>query len=305
MTRTTAARLVGLVALGGIVALGGSAVLGPGSFATAESPAPGPAAPGTAHDVSAAIATSVSFTVDLRTRMPAQRTVHQLVRGQMDFAHHALTATVTVPTSDLPTPASGTGTLSAAGSITLHTEWVDGVAYMSVPSSWTALAHGARTLSLPTSPSVRRMVTTTLTQSAVALTYAKLLLDELTGRQKARHLGPRVIGGVPATGTGVDLTLSQLLKLVPELSPTMTKAAARMADRTIPATVWVDHRGRLVEVDLGTSKSGSKDREMSSVTGTMHFSDYGAPVTAPVPPPATVEPIPHALQQMLGDWYYF
>ena len=123
---------------------------------------------------------------------------------------------------------------------------------MSVPSAWTALAHGATTVSLPTSPSLQRMVTTALTQSAVAVTYAKLLLDELTDHQTARHLGSRTIGGVSATGTGVDLTLAQLLKLVPELSPTMTKAAARMADQTIPATVWVDRQGRLVEVNLGS-----------------------------------------------------
>lgn len=302
MTRTTATRLVELVALGGVVALGGSAATGVGSFASADTPVPRGTASGTAHDVSTDIATSVSFAVDLRTRMPAQRNVHLVVQGQMDFVHHTLTATVTVPTSALSASVSGAGSPPAAGSITLHTEWVNNVAYVSVPPSWAAQAHGARTLSLPTSPSLRRTVTTTLTQSAVAVTYAKLLLDELTARQAARHLGSRMIDGVAATGTGVDLTLTQLLKLVPELSPTMTKAAAQMADQKIPATVWVDHRGRLVEVSL--ARSTSKDTA-SWVIGTMRFSHYGAPAAAAVPPAGTVKPIPRGLQQMLGGWYYF
>ena len=144
---------------------------------------------------------------------------------------------------------------------------------------------------------------TALTQSAVAVSYAKLLLDELTVHQTARHLGTRTIGGVSATGTGVDLTLTQLLKLAPELSPTMTKAAARMADQTIPAEVWVDRQGRLVEVNLGPSTS--KDNGKSPVIGTLRFSGYGAPAEVTVPPPATVVPIPQALQKMLGEWYYF
>ncbi len=315
MTRTTATRLVGLVALGGVVALGGSAASGASSTAssapaadtsaprgTAPGTAPGTAS-GTAHAVSTDIVTTVSFVVDLRTHLPAQRNVHLVVHGQMDFVHHTLTATVTVPTSALAASASYAGTQPAAGSITLHTEWIDHVAYMSVPPVWAALAHGARTVSLPTSPSLRRTVTTTLTQSAVALTYAKLLLDELTAHQTARHLGSRSIDGVSATGTGVDLTLTQLLKLVPELSPTMTKAAALLADQKIPATVWVDHRGRLVEIRLAPPTT--KEHTASSVTGTMRFSRYGAPASAPVPPAATVKPIPHALQQMLGGWYYF
>jgi hypothetical protein len=274
-----------------------------GSAASAQTPVLRGAVSGTAHDASTAIATSVSFAVDLHTRMPAHPNVHLLVQGQMDFVHHTLTATVTVPTSALPASASDAGTTPAAGTITLHTEWINHIAYMSVPASWAALADGARTVTLPTSASLRRTVTRALMQSAVAVTYAKLLLDELTARQAARHLGHRVIGGVSATGTEVDLTLAQLLKLVPELSPTMTQAAARMADQKIPATVWVDHRGRLVEVSL--AQATPKDGTASSVIGTMRFSHYGAPAAATVPPAATVKPLPHALQQVLGGWYYF
>jgi hypothetical protein len=255
--------------------------------------------------MSTAVANSVSFAVNLHTRLPDQGNVHLSVQGQMNFVNHTLTATVTVPTSVLPPSASsGTGARPAAvRSITLHTEWVNQVAYMSVPAAWSGLTHGAPTVSLPTSPALQRAVTTALTQSAVAVSYAKLLLGELTVHQTAHHLGTRTIGGVSATGTGVDLTLTQLLKLVPELSPTMTRAAARMADQTIPAAVWVDRQGRLVEVNLGPSTS--KNKGTSPVMGTLRFSQYGAPAEVSVPPPATVVPIPQALQKMLGGWYYF
>ncbi len=287
-----ATRLIGLVALGGVVALGSpAAATAPPRHATSP-----------AREVSTATVTSVSFTVDLQARLPAQRSAHLSVQGQMDFVHHTLVATVTVPLTTLPASTS-TATATATPdtpSITLHTEWVNQHAYMSVPSSWTALAKGAHTLALPTSSSLQRMVTTALTQSAVALTYAKLLLDELTDHRTALRLGSRTIGGVPATGSKVHLTLAQLLKLVPELSPTMTKAATRLAGQTIPSTVWVDRRGRLVEVDLAQSKGAT-----AWVSGTLRFSHYGAPAVAPVPPAATVKPIPRALAQLLGRWYYF
>jgi hypothetical protein len=295
-----ATRVIGLVALGSVVALG-SPVAATAPPRSATSPA---------LAVSTATVTSVSFTVDLQARIPAQRRAHLLVQGQMDFVHHTLVATVTVPLMTLPASTSNAEATPddetpddarpAARSITLHTEWLNQHAYMSVPSEWTALANDAHTLSLPTSPSLRRMVTTALTQSAVALTYAKLLLDELTDHHTAHRVGSRTIGGVPAMGSKVDLTLAQLLKLVPELSPTMTKAATRLADQTIPSTVWVDRQGRLVEVDLAQSKGAT-----AWVTGTMRFSHYGAPAVAPMLPAATVKPIPRALQQLLGQWYYF
>jgi hypothetical protein len=182
----------------------------------------------------------------------------------------------------------------------LHTEWVGHQAYLSVPAQWTALAAGAQTLSLPTSTTLQRMVTTALTQSAVALTYAKLLLNDLTEHQKPHRLGSRTIEGVVATGSKVQLTLPQLLKLVPQLLPTMTKKVASMADATIPTTVWVDRQGRLVEVALAATKGSA-----AWVSGTVQFSAYGAPATATLPAAGTVKPIPRALKQLLGEWYYF
>jgi hypothetical protein len=292
-----------LVALGGVVALGGGAASGIAARVPAAATLVRSVDTGTvrdASDASTAVATSVSFTVDLHAQIPPHHAVHLVVRGQMNFVHHTVTATVTLPRATLPASASDAEALSQGNSLTVQTEWVNQHAYMSVPAAWAALAGGARILSLPTSSSLRRIVTTMLTQSAVALTYAKLLLDELTEDHTAHRAVTRSIGGVPATGTQVELTLADLLKLVPELSPTMTKDVARMADQTIPATVWVDHQGRLVEVDLADPQGSP-----ASVRGTVRFSDYGAPAPAAVPPATTVQPIPPALLQLLGGWYYF
>ena len=109
----------------------------------------------------------------------------------------------------------------------LHTEWVDDQAYMTVPSAWSALAGDAPTVSIPTSPTMVRGIDTALTQSAVAVTYAKILLDELTAHATVHRLPGRTIGGVRVTGTRVDLTLTQLLKVVPELAPPAPDARGR------------------------------------------------------------------------------
>jgi len=296
LTCIAASRLIRLVALGGVVALG--AASGIAAFGPAAAAVPYGVAAASTGDAGTAVVTSVSFTVDLHAHVPAHPTVHLAVQGQMNFVRHTVTATVTLPRPAFP--ASVAGALPHGNSITLQTEWVNQHAYMAVPSGWSALADGAPVLSLPTSPSLRRAVMTTLTQSAVALTYAKLLLNELIDAHTAHRVAPRVIGGVAATGTHVELTLAQLLKLVPELSPTMSTYAARLADQTIPATVWVDHRGRLVEVTLA-----DPGRTTAPVIGTVRFSHYGAPAPAPVPSATTVKSIPPTLAHLLGGWYYF
>jgi hypothetical protein len=251
---------------------------------------------------STTVATSVSFSVNLWADPPAQRTTHLVVQGQMDFVHRTITAAVSVPRTALrPTSSEASAAFLPAGdTMNLHTEWIDGQAYMTVPASWSGLVKGARALSLPTSSSARRTIDTALTQSAVALTYARLLLDQLTDHHTIHMAHSRVIGGIPVTGTTADLTLAELLKLVPELSPTMTRNAATMAGQTIPTTVWVDHQGRLIEVTMRATRG-----DTASVTGTVRFSNYNAPAELHAPAPATVKPLPTALQQLLGGVYLF
>jgi hypothetical protein len=288
LPRTAGHRVAELVALGGAVAFGGIVALG---MATIR--------PATA---STTVATSVSFSVNLWADPPAQPATHFVVQGQMDFVRHTITAAVTVPRTALqPTSSEASAAFLPAGdTMNLHTEWIDGHAYMTVPASWSRLVKGARALSLPTSSSARRTIDTALTQSAVALTYAHILLDQLTGHHATHMAHSRVIGGIPVTGTTANLTLAELLKLVPELSPTMTRNAATMAGRTIPITVWVDHQGRLVEVTMRAAPG-----DTASVTGTVRFSNYDAPDRLQAPTATTVKPLPPALRQLLGGLYLF
>jgi hypothetical protein len=208
---------------------------------------------------------------------------------------HSIEAVVTVPGSTSGSSASDAEAFPANDPLHLHTEWVDDHAYMTAPPSWSALTGGARTMSLPASPTTVRAVDTALAQSAVALSYARILLDELTVHETAHRLPDRTIGGVPVQGTRVGLTLTQLLKVVPELAPTLTRDLATMAHETIPVTVWVDARGRLVEVVIAATTG-----EAASVSGTVRFSDYGAPDKVTVPPAAAVKPVPTVLRQWLA-----
>ncbi len=127
----------------------------------------------------------------------------------------------------------------------------------------------------------------------MSITYAKILLDELTAHETVHRLPGRTIGGVRVTGTRVGLTLSQLLKVVPGLAPTMAKGSATMAHESIPVTVWVDSQGRLIEVVMAPASGAT------SLHGTVRFSHYGAPATVTAPPAGAVKPIPAALRGLL------
>ena len=158
---------------------------------------------------------------------------------------------------------------------------------MTVPSAWSALAGDAPTLSIPTSPTMVRSIDTALTQSAVALTYAKILLDELTAHATVHRLAGRTIGGVHVTGTRVDLTLTQLLKVVPELAPTLAEEGAAMAHDEHPR-----HRVGGLPGPPDRGGHGRRRAARPSVQGTVRFSHYGAPATVTAPPAGTVKPIP-------------
>jgi hypothetical protein len=252
---------------------------------------------------STTVATSVSFAVNLQAVVPGHSTIHLLVQGQMNFEHHTVVATIPMPVAS--PPISNAALVPGTSPLNLHTEWVDDHAYMTVPSAWSGLARGAQTLSLPASSSLHRSIDTVLAQSAVALTYAKILLSELTEHQKVRPLGKRTLDGVSVTGTEATVTLGQLFKLVPELSPTMAKDVSAMANQTIPISVWFDRQGRLVDVQMAADKASAGTQSAPAVTGTVRFSDYDAPDKVTVPPPGTVKPIPPVLRQLLKGLYYF
>jgi hypothetical protein len=286
LARYAATRVVGIAALGGLT------TLGVGVFGTTTAEGAGqPAADSTA------VATSVTFNVNLRIALPGQYATQMRARGKTDFVHQAVETSVTLPTvglhASLPQSA---GSLLGTKPLSLKAYWVNSHAYVSVPPSLSALVGDAQVLSIPVSAADARQVATAFTQSSVALTYSHLLLGELPGLPKQRHVAAKTINGVKATGTQVDLTVAELLKLVPGLAPAMTEDAKALALVSIPVTVWVDRTGRLVEVALAATNAST-----GSISGTVQFSNYNSPVHVSAPAPSTVKPAPAMVQQLLGS----
>jgi hypothetical protein len=276
----------------GLAALCGMSALALGMFDTE-------AATASPHRPSA-VATSVAFTLNLRVST-VKDPVRLLAHGEMDFVHHAITATVTVPPAGLESDGlAKAGIRPGKKDLTLKAEWVSDRAYVTLPTSLDGLIGGASALDFPVTHTESESVDTSLNQSAVALTYAHLLLGDLTGNQHVQHLHARTVDGVRSTGTRADVTLAELLKLIPELSPAMTDDSGAMGKIEIPVTVWVDGQGRLVEVAMASTK-GSPD----SVTGTVRFSHYNGSVNVVPPPASKVKQATAGVQHLLGGLSLF
>jgi hypothetical protein len=285
LTRYLATRVVGLAALGGIATLG-VGTLGAGTANGASK----------AQTETTPVATSVSFTMNLRVTLPGQYATELHAHGKTDFVHHAMEASVTLPPVGLhASQPESAGTLLGPKPLVLQALWVDGHAYVLVPASLAALVGGAKALSIPVPATDANKVATAFTQSSVALSYAHLLLSELAQHQQQHRMGTRTIDGVSASGTEVDLTLAQLLKVVPGLSPAMSDESQALEQTSIPVTVWVDHKGRLVEVAMAATNSS-----VGSVSGTVQFFDYDGSVTVAAPAAGTVKPIPQSVEQLLN-----
>jgi hypothetical protein len=224
--------------------------------------------------------------IALRMALPGRAESTLVADGQIDFAHQAMSLSVTLPETGPRPHGLAKGRSHLAGALTFKGAWVGGTGYVTLPASAAALAGGAPDVSIPTTAALRTEVTTALTQTLVAVTYAKTLLDTLAPSRAQTQVGSRTIGGVRAEGTEVDLTLSQLLKVVPALSPGMGPSLGTMGHTEIPVTLWVDRQGRLVEAVLVQPKSAA-----TWIAGTVHFTHLDAPVTITAPSATSVRPI--------------
>jgi hypothetical protein len=194
---------------------------------------------------------------------------------------------INLTTAGLHSSEIGKGIPRSTGTLQLQGEWVGGTAYVKVPASLSSLAGGAQELSYAAPAATAHQVDTALSQTAVALTYAHILAGTLAAHEIQHRMGTRSMNGVSATGTKINLTLAQLLKVIPGLSPAMTADIAKMADTEIPVTVWVDRQGRLVQATMAAPVISG----MGSITGTVKFSGYNAPVTITAPAAGTVKPV--------------
>jgi hypothetical protein len=229
---------------------------------------------------------SASMSINLKLALPGRAVTSLVASGRMDVAHNALALTVTVPEVGKRPHGLAKNQVHLSGGLTFRGEWVGGRAYLTLPASVAALAGGAPSVSIPVTAALRTEITTALTQTAAAVTYAKILLGTLAPAQAQTVVGTKVINGVRAQGTEADLTLSQLLKVVPALTPAMGATVAAMANTEIPVTVWVDRQGRLVEAVMTQPKSAT-----TWIAGTVRVSNLNAPVSISAPAANTVRPI--------------
>jgi hypothetical protein len=284
LARYAAARAVGMAAVGGLAAFGITAFDAGPALASTKGSATTPA-----------VTTSATFTVALQIEMPKDFAINLRGQGQADFAHRSVSMTIEVPTAGLHPHDLQQGAAASDQALEVQAEWIGGKAYLRVPSGLRALATGAQELSYHPSEAETDQVDTTLSQTAVAITYAKLLLDTLAGKEKVHHLGSRSIDGTTGTGTEINLTLTQVLKIVPGLSPAMESDIVKMGSAAIPVTVWVDPQGRLLQVTLAPGVKTSR----GSISGTVTFSDLDQPVSITAPAAASVLPLSRSEQDML------
>jgi hypothetical protein len=282
LARHVATRTVGLAALSGLAALGlNSLATGTAAAAAAATSTP------KSTVRTPTVTTSVTFALNLHISLPKNNAITVRGTGQADFAHQSVTMAMDVATTGLHLSTTRKGAPKGGESLQIQGEWVGGTAYIKVPASLSSLDGGAQELSYAAPAAVARQLDTALSQSAVALTYAHILAGTLAAQETQHHMGTRTMSGVSATGTKIDLTLAQLLKVIPGLAPAMTNDAQKMADTEIPVTVWVDKEGRLVEATMAAPATSG----FGSIIGTVRFSDYNAPVTITAPAAGTVKAV--------------
>lgn len=270
----------------GMGALGGMALLGLSSLGA-----------GAASDQTATVTKTVSFAVNLRVETPGHYAVAWKADGQANFLHHAAQEFVTLPNIGL----HANGILPGHKPVLMVAKWVGDKAYVTVPSSVSGLPGAPKALSVPVGTARSHQIDLALDQSAVALTYTKVLLNELADPKAQHAMGPRTIGGVPVSGTRVALTLAELLKVSPGLSPTMIGDLSMFGNESIPVTLWIDHHGRLVEASMG----GGTNAHEASVTGVIEFSHYNDAVTITAPAAQSVAAMPASVSQMLSGLQLF
>jgi hypothetical protein len=244
-----------------------------------------PAGAAEAESTAPQVVTSADVSLDLTVAQPGRYATTVEMAGQIDFARLDVALTVTVPRSGQQAHDLVKGHPRSGGAFTFKSEWLNGSAYLTLPPSLAALAGGGSSVTYAVSPAANSSITTALSQTNVAITFAHILLGTLAPVKAQKQVGTKIIDGVRATGTQVELSLSQLLKVVPALSPGMDAGLAPMANTEIPVTVWVDRQGRLVEAAMAQPKAAT-----SWIAGTVHFSDFDAPVTIAAPPANTVRP---------------
>jgi hypothetical protein len=270
----------------------GLGALGFGAVTVVVASPAGAAALTRASTASLTVVTSAHVVFNLTVTLPSRYVGTLRGSGQIDFTHNSVMMSLNLLPgrlhSEQRTKQSVTP-LSASAStkpIQLTTEWVHGSAYVSLPASLASQIGGVPLAAYPVPAALGNDLNTSISQTSVAITYAHLLVDTLVG-QHTRGAGTRTMSGVRVSGTAVTLNLAELLKIVPAIGPVMGTALGPMSNTSIPATIWTDSRGRLIQVTFSQPKSAK-----SGLAGTVRFSAFNAPLTITAPAAATVQSMP-------------
>jgi hypothetical protein len=242
------------------------------------------------------VVTSARVAFDVTVTLPAHYVATLRGTGLIDFAHEKATVSITLAPGRLHSnqrtrqPVSPLYSEVSTKPIQLTAELIGGSAYVSLPPSVASLIGGAPLATYPMTASLSSDLTTSLTQTSVAITYAHLLVDTLVG-QHTRGAGSQTMGGVRVSGAAVNLTVAELLKIVPAIGPVMGPALDPLTSLSIPVTIWTDSRGRMIQATFTKPKSAK-----SGLSGTVRFSAFNAPVS--ITPPAAGSAPPMSKQEV-------
>ena len=204
------------------------------------------------------------------------------VGGQIDFAHAAATAAVTLP-ANFP--------IGALAGTTENVVLVGGTIYLSVPTSLQGYVGGAQWVYVALPSSIDSAIGTLGNTLADWCGNGQSLVTLLgTHGVSTSSLGSSTTGGVTVSGRELKTTGRRLTKL---------SKAARHVDRSLPAV-----NGRTpVTVDLWTNSAGQLTQltaDLGSFTVTLSLTNINQPVSITAPAGAVM--LPSSVLGLLGGF---
>jgi hypothetical protein len=111
------------------------------------------------------------------------------------------------------------------------------------------------------------------------------MLQSLRGAGSVREVGTQDIDGTPTTHYHAEIDLQKAIDKVPAQYKDVAEKGMKLLGSSFPVDVWIDHDGlpRRFAIDIEMPGSGG------SVTESIDYSDFGAPVNIEAPPADQVQ----------------
>ncbi len=288
--RRAAVRRVAVVP-GALVALASlAAACGSSSSSSASAVAGGGTAKAAAAVRNAPVATTQAGTAQVAVKIQTNETSKGTGRlglsmlGAFDFATQVGTVEMSV-----------TGLAAGTSSPNLHLVFSGSSLYLQATGQLAQFGQGKPWVSIAPS-SLSQLFAGTVSGSAVGPLASAITGDPLsalgvldTTALTAAPVGTRQVGGV--TTTEYDVTIDPVAA-ARQATGNAKQLFKSMGTKPVALQVWLDHAGRLVElqaaapgVSTGSASSGSAG---TPVGVTVRLSGFGSPVSVTVPPPSEV-----------------